>query len=116
LRLLGRVLTATPVSEVYRRLSPIMVAGFVTMFGSGAVIFTGYATAAYNNPYFRVKLVMMLLAGVNAAFFHVHTQRRLAGWDSWSQPPASARAAGAISIVSWIVVVLAGRMMSYTMF
>jgi hypothetical protein len=111
LRLLGRVLTATPVSEVYRRLSPFMVAGFVTMFGSGAVIFTGYATAAYNNPYFRVKLVMMLLA-----FFHVHTQRRLAGWDSWSQPPASARAAGAISIVSWIVVVLAGRMMSYTMF
>ena len=40
LRLLGRVLTATPVSEVYRRLSPIMMAGFATMFGSGAVIFT----------------------------------------------------------------------------
>ena len=116
LRLLGKVLTATPVSEVYRRLAPVMVTGFGVMFGSGAVIFTGYATAAYNNPYFRVKLAMLALAGLNAAFFHIYTQRRLAGWDSWSQPPASARAAGAISIVSWIVVVLAGRMMSYTMF
>ena len=116
LRLLGKVLTATPVSEVYRRLAPVMVTGFGVMFGSGAVIFTGYATAAYNNPYFRVKLTMLALAGLNAAIFHVYTQRRLAGWDSWSQPPGSARTAGAISIVSWIVVVLAGRMMSYTMF
>lgn len=116
LRLLGMVLTTMPVSLVYRRLAPVMVAGFSTMFVSGAVIFTGYAMAAYNNPYFRVKLAMIVLAGVNAAFFHVYTQRRLAGWDSWSHPPASARAAGAISIASWIVVVLAGRMMSYTMF
>ena len=116
LRLLGRVLTSTPVSEVYRRLAPVMMTGFVVMFGSGAVIFTGYAAAAYNNPYFRLKLAMIALAGLNAAVFHVYTQRRLAGWDGWSQPPAGARVAGAISIVSWIVVVLAGRMMSYTMF
>jgi hypothetical protein len=93
-----------------------MVTGFVVMFASGATIFVGFATAAYNNPYFRIKLAMIALAGLNAAFFHVYTQRRLAGWDSWSRPPATARAAGAISILSWIVVVLAGRMMSYTMF
>ena len=116
LRLLGKVLTSTPVSEVYRRLAPVMMTGFAVMFGSGAVIFTGYAAAAYNNPYFRVKLAMIALAGLNAAVFHVYTQRRLAGWDGWSHPPAGARVAGAISIVSWIVVVLAGRMMSYTMF
>jgi hypothetical protein len=116
LRLLGKVLTASPVSEVYRRLAPLMVTGFVVMFGSGAVIFVGYATAAYANPYFRIKLAMIVIAGLNAALFHVVTQKRLAGWDAWSQPPASARLAGAVSIVSWVVVVLAGRMMSYTMF
>jgi hypothetical protein len=116
LRLLGKVLTTAPVSQVYRRLVPWMVTGFVVMFASGATIFVGFATAAYHNPYFRVKLAMLAIAGLNAAFFHLYTQRRLAGWDSWSQPPASARTAGAISIISWIVVVLAGRMMSYTMF
>jgi hypothetical protein len=116
LRLLGRVLTATPVSMVYRRLVPWMVAGFAMMFASGAVIFVGFATAAYANPYFRVKLIMIALAGANAALFHVFTQRRLAGWDAWAHPPAAARAAGAISIASWVVVVLCGRMMSYTMF
>ena len=116
LRLLGRVLISTPVSEVYRRLAPVMMTGFAVMFGSGAVIFTGYAAAAYNNPYFRLKLAMIALAGLNAAVFHLYTQRRLTGWDAWAHPPAAARAAGAISIASWIVVVLAGRMMSYTMF
>jgi hypothetical protein len=50
LRLLGKVLTTTPVSEVYRRLAPWMVTGFVVMFASGATIFVGYATAAYGNP------------------------------------------------------------------
>ena len=116
LRLLGKVLQTAPVSEVYRRLAPWMLTGFIMMFSSGAVIFIGFATAAYANPYFRVKLAVIALAGVNAALFHFFTQRRLAGWDAWAHPPASARAAGAISIASWIVVVLAGRMMSYTMF
>jgi hypothetical protein len=116
LRLLGKVLTTTPVSMVYRRLAPWMLAGFFVMFASGATIFVGYATAAYSNPYFRIKLATIALAGLNAAVFHFSTQNRLAGWDAWSQPPPSARAAGAISIASWIVVVLAGRMMSYTMF
>jgi hypothetical protein len=116
LRLLGKVLAGTPVSEVYQRLAPWMVTGFVMMFASGAVIFVGYATAAYGNTYFRLKLLMMAVAGLNALMFHLFTQRRLAGWDTWSHPPAAARAAGAISIASWVVVVLAGRMMSYTMF
>jgi hypothetical protein len=116
LRLLGKVLTAMPVSLVYRRLAPWMAAGFAMMFASGAAIFVGYATAAYGNTYFRVKLLMMLVAGVNAALFHLFTQRKLAGWDEWTHPPAGARLAGAVSIASWVVVVLAGRMMSYTMF
>jgi hypothetical protein len=76
----------------------------------------GFATAAYANPYFRVKLAVIALAGVNAALFHFFTQRQLAGWDAWAYPPTAARVAGAVSIASWIVVVLAGRMMSYTMF
>ena len=116
LRLLGKVLTAAPVSMVYRRLAPWMIAGFTMMFVSGIVIFIGFATAAYNNPYFRLKLVMIAVAGLNAVLFHIFTQRRLAGWDEWTQPPAAARVAGAVSIASWVVVVLAGRMMSYTMF
>ena len=116
LRLLGKVLTATPVSQVYRRLAPWMMTGFVLMFTSGATIFVGFASAAYSNPYFRIKLATIALAGLNAAVFHFSTQKRLAGWDAWTHPPAGARAAGAISILSWIGVVLAGRMMSYTMF
>jgi hypothetical protein len=56
------------------------------------------------------------LAGVNALVFHVITQRASEDWDTASRPPLAARVAGLTSIVLWVAVMLAGRMMSYTMF
>jgi hypothetical protein len=44
------------------------------------------------------------------------TQRQSATWDDAPRPPAAARIAGLASIVLWALVILAGRMMSYTMF
>jgi hypothetical protein len=114
-RLMGWILTDYAPTALYRRLAPWALAGFVLMVVSGVLLFVGYATAAYGNTYFRIKLVALLLAGVNAAVYHVVTGRRLA-----SSPrgvlPFSARATGLISLTAWTVVILAGRMMSYTMF
>ena len=54
-------------------------------------------------------------AAINAAVYHVMTERRVAAITAGSLPVA-ARAAGLISLSVWTVVILAGRMMSYTMF
>jgi len=48
--------------------------------------------------------------------FHLLTERRLAQWDESPVLPLAARAAGLVSIISWTVVILAGRMISYTMY
>ena len=64
--------------------------------------------------YFRIKAVA-LLPFVNA-FYHTVTERRIAGWNDADRPPLPARIAGLTSIVVWTAVILAGRMMSYTMF
>jgi len=116
LRLLGRVLPNCPVSIVYRRLAPWALTGFASMFISGIMLFVAYAPAAYANTFFRIKLLALLVAGLNAAIYHVTVERRIVAWDEAIRTPVAARAAGLISITVWIVVILAGRAMSYTMF
>jgi hypothetical protein len=116
LRLAGVSMTRSRVSALYRRLMPWTLAGFCVMFVSGAMLFSGFATKAYVNDYFRLKVAAILLAGVNALYYHSVTERRIAEWDDAARTPLPARFAGVISIVAWTTVILAGRMMSYTMF
>ncbi len=86
------------------------------MFVSGGFLLAGFATAAYDNLYFRVKAAAILLAGLNAVVYHLVTERHIARWDTGVRPAGAARAAGLMSILLWALVILAGRMMSYTMF
>jgi len=116
LRLLGVSMLANRASVMYRRLMPWMFTGFAMMFISGGMLLAGYATSAYDNLYFRIKVVAMLLAAVNAVAYHFMTERRIAQWDADVSPPPGARFAGLISICVWATVIIAGRLMSYTMF
>ena len=116
LRLLGVSMTGVPVSRVYRRLMPLAFVGFAIMVVTGVTLLTGFATSAYKNPYFRVKLIALLVAGVNALVYHTNVERRISLWDRSPVPPGAARMAGLISILAWTTVILAGRMMSYTLY
>ena len=115
LRLLGVSMTGYRASLMYRRLAPWMFTGFALMFVTGLMLVTAYATAAYSNLYFRIKLSAMILAAINAFAYHRHTERRIAECDD-TAPPTGARFAGFVSICVWATVIVAGRMMSYTMF
>lgn len=115
LRLLGLSLRGMRVSEVYRALAPWFAAGFVMMFVSGGVLFTAYATLAYANLFFRIKMLALVLAALNAVAFHF-LGGRSAPWDAAPQPPATVRIAGLASLLLWVTVIVAGRLMSYTMF
>lgn len=116
LRLLGVGMRHMRVSEVYRGLAPWFLVGFAVMLVSGVTLFAAYATSAYENLYFRVKMLALLLAGVNALAFHLLTQRASATWDAALRPPAAVRIAGLTSIVLWATVIICGRMISYTLF
>ena len=86
------------------------------MFASGGMLLTAYATAAFGNVYFRLKAATLLAAAANALVYHLFTERRVAAWDTAGTPPRAARIAGLTSIALWATVIIAGRMMSYTMF
>lgn len=116
LRMAGVALRRARVTEVYHALAPWFLVGFTVMLLSGAVLFTAFASSAYANVYFRLKVAAIVLAGVNAFAFHFLIARTSGAWDARERPPAAARISGIASLVLWASVVVAGRMMSYTMF
>ena len=116
LRLLGLGVRPSRVSVIYRQLIPWAGVGFTSMFVTGGLLFTGFATTAMTNTFFRLKLLLIAVAGANALVYHLVTTRGGAGRDDHDRLPVAARMAGLVSIVVWALVVLCGRMMSYTMF
>jgi hypothetical protein len=116
LRLLGITLRRVPVSEVAQRFIPWMAAGFVVMVISGALLFYAIPIRSYQSVFFRFKLVMLVLAGLNAWIFHSRVYRRVNEWNTDPVAPRAARFAGAASLVLWAFIVVAGRLIAYNWF
>jgi hypothetical protein len=113
LRLFGVILKKEPASEISNQVLPWSIAGFVVMFLTGALLFWCQAVKAYNSPFFRIKLICLFLAGLNALIFQVTVNKTMATWDRDLVPPARARLAGLASLVLWTGVIAAGRTMAY---
>jgi len=116
LRLLGWTMRSVPVSEVIRRLLPWAIAGFVIMVVSGTLLFFAIPLRSYQNIFFRGKMLLLLLAGLNVWIFHSRVFPRVATWDVDGMPPRAARVAGGLSLVLWIGIVFSGRMIAYNWF
>ena len=115
LRLAGLVWKQRPVSMVFLRLRPVMLVGFGIMFVTGALLFSARAPEAFQSFYFRTKMALLLLGGVNIALFHLTIDRRRAEWDALQPPPLQARLAGIVSLVLWFAIIAAGRIMAYNL-
>jgi len=113
LRLLGVVLKREQVSEVVSQILPVTWCGFVIMFVSGFLLFWSKAEQCYGNPAFRIKLVLLLLAGLNPLIFHLTVYRSVAAWDGSLVTPNRAKLAGALSLTLWSATIIAGRAIAY---
>jgi hypothetical protein len=113
LRLVGAAMKDQPVSEVFGKLQPMALKGFVINFLSGMLLFVSEPLKCYNSTYFRVKLVLLFLLGVNALAFQVFTLPSVADWDKARVTPLRARMAGWASLAFWMGVVVMGRAIAY---
>jgi hypothetical protein len=116
LRLLGWTMRGVPVSEVIRRLQPWTIVGFAMMAISGTLLFYAIPVRSYQNIFFRTKMLLMLLAGLNVFLFHLRVLPGVAKWDGDAVPPRAARVAGGLSLALWIGIVFSGRMIAYNWF
>jgi len=80
---------------------------------TGGLLFASEAVKLSTNPAFRIKLLLIGLAGTNALIFHVMDRRALASWDERGALPIRARLAGAASLLLWAGVVAAGRLIGF---
>ena len=113
LRLAGVLLRREPVSQVSNQLMPWSLGGFVIMFITGILLFWSQAMKAYGSIFFRIKLVLLVLAAINALAFELTLRRNIVAWDTDEKPPFRARLAGILGVVLWAGVIAAGRTMAY---
>jgi hypothetical protein len=114
LRLLGWLWTRDAVSKVEARFLPITITGFALVIFTGVLLFISEPVRCYESVYFRVKIGLILLAGLNAMVFHATVDRRRAEWDTVLPPPPGARWAGLLGLILWTAVIFAGRYMAYS--
>ena len=116
LRLLGLTLKTVPISTMEERILPWGKAGFALMVISGTLLFISTPVRASQNIFFQVKMVMFVLAGLNAMLFHVTVYKKVADWDAQVVLPSKVRMAGYFSLFLWAGVVVCGRMQAYNWF
>jgi hypothetical protein len=116
LRLVGVSLKRIPVTEVANRLLPWTVLGFIVMVTTGVLLFYGIPLRTYRNIFFRLKIAMLILAGLNVWYFHTGIYKKVAVWDMDERPPAKARMAGSVSLALWAGIVVGGRFIAYNWF
>ena len=112
LRLMGVALRGQSISDMCGRLLPWAWAAFALQVVTGGLLFSSEAARMVVNPAFRLKMVLILLAGAHACVFQFLARRRLPAWSGPAPPPA-ARIAGCISLLLWIGVVAAGRWIGF---
>jgi hypothetical protein len=111
LRLVGLAFTQAPVAQIQQRLLPWQIGTFVPSAATGILLFCVDPLRYYKNAFFLAKLVLLVLAGLNALAFHFKTSRKPAdGWDQDSSVIATARLAGAASLLLWSLTIISGRL------
>lgn len=92
--------------ELLIRLSLI---AFAVNLATGVLFFFGNTFKYVNNPAFELKLVLILLAGINALFYKV----RLSHIVDTENVSWASRGVGSLSLLLWAGVIVCGRMITF---
>jgi hypothetical protein len=114
MRLLGVSHRKYAVTRLTTELLPWTWGGFVIAVATGLLLFSSAAIKYFGNTPFRLKMLLLVLAGINMLAFHLVTERSIHHWDEHPSPPASAKLAGALSLVFWVAVIAAGRWIGFS--
>lgn len=111
-RLLGLTSRNLRFTYLSDKLLPWTWGAFVGATVTGTLMFIAGATNYASNTPFLIKMGLLVLAGLNMLYFQFVTFRGVSAWDTGRAVPA-ARAAGAISLVTWCLVIGFGRWIGF---
>ena len=99
---LGRAIALQPLARLALALA---LAGFGLAACSGLLMFASQPQEMLSNRAFTLKMLVVLLAGTNAALFHLR--------GGLMKLDALAKLQTALSMGLWIVVIICGRWIAY---
>ena len=115
LRLLNLASRNRPVRELVAEVLPWTWAAFVGAAITGGLLFSSAATRYWGIWPFRAKMVMLMLAALNMAVFHLGAYRKVEAWDrAPASPPAAAKLAGGLSLLIWLSIITLGRWIGFS--
>ncbi len=109
LRVLGAAGRACSVNSFVSELVPWAAWAFVFANITGLAMFITRASAHAANPAFQIKMALLLLAGLNIAYFHFRAMPAILRAHDASVMPHQARIAAGVSLFLWCAIMLAGR-------
>ena len=114
LRLLGVASTRRPFSRIAADTFKWTWAAFALTVATGLLMFITNAGVYYHNFYFRMKMAMLVFAGINVLIFDRTAARSIQQWDRDRSAPPVGRTVAALSLAIWIAVIFLGRWIGFT--
>ncbi len=109
LRLLGLAATRYPITTLSKELVPWSWFAFIVATITGFGMFITRAASHVLNPAFQWKAFLLVLAGLNMAYFHFRIYKKIERWDTLTATPTQLKIIGGLSLFLWSGVMLAGR-------
>jgi hypothetical protein len=111
LRMLGMAKGLTPASV--HRLVPVGIIGFILNVIIGTVFVASNAATFIPNPIFQLKMLFILLAGINVVFFYVTMFKKAEVVPAGGTLPVGAKVVASLSLALWTGVIITGRFMAW---
>lgn len=113
LRLLGLVMRGATITEVVTQFRVWKRVGIVVVAGCGVLLAWSKAAVYSTNPYFWLKLVLLTLVVVHSQVFRKSVYYNTEELDRAAEVPTHAKWAAVLSLLLWVGIVSAGRMIGY---
>lgn len=114
LRLLGLASGTDRVTSLSRDTLTWTWGAFLVAAISGSLLWMSKAHVYMRDPWFYIKMSLIVVAGINMAIFHAVTWKTIGHWDG-GKPPRAAKIAGLSSLALWIVVIFSARVIGFTL-
>jgi len=114
LRLLGIASTRRPFGRMASDILKWTWAAFALTALTGSLMFITNATVYYHNSFFRAKMLLLFLTGINTLVFELTTGRKAHHWGKSSSAPLGGKTAAALSLAIWLGIIVLGRLTGFT--
>jgi hypothetical protein len=114
LRVLGLAKSIRP--GALHRLIPWGIAGFFLNLATGSLFVIAHPHQYFFDPAFRVKVVILILAGLNVLAFYGTAFGELKAVPAGGDAPLRSRLITGISLTAWVGVLVCGALVSSQFF